>query len=566
MKRLGEFLAQLSFHTGATMEELQKQVRRAKRRISLQRFVNVLGWCWFATLLTAAVLLVIDKYFPMHVPLWGWAGGAFALGLLAAIAWTMLVGGKPLEAAIELDRRFGLKERVSSTLAMPPEDLESEAGQTVVLDATRRVARLEISDKFPIVLPRRLLLPIIPAILAIAVVALLPNPTVSEASVPPKAEDPMHKPQVKKATEVVNKQLAERQKKAEQEGLKEAEQLFKKLEEGTKQMANTPPDREKALSQLNNLSRQLQDRRQQIGGAEKVKEQLNPLKNLEHGPADKFAQALAKGDFNKALEELKDMQKNLEICKLDEKEKEKLADQLNQMKDKVQKLAENQKKAQEEMKKKADEMRKNGQNAEADKLEEQVRQMQNQNQQMDQLQNMANQLGKCAQCLKQGDGKQAAEAMKQAQQAMGDMKKQLDEMEMLDDAMDQLAQAKDKMNCKNCKGEGCGMCQGGKGEGDPNKIGKGMGLGKGRAEGQRPEAKNDTKTYESQVRQKVGKGSATLEGMVEGPNMPGQVQNQIQEQVDSVRRGNTDPLSSRQIPKKYGEQVKEYYDTFREGK
>jgi hypothetical protein len=545
------------------MEELQKQVRRAKRRITLQRFVNVLGWCWFAALLVAAGLIIVDKYKPMNVQLWVWGAGAVVAGFIAALVWTVLVRSLPLEAALEIDRRFGLKERVSSTLAMPPEDLASEAGQTVANDATRRVARLEISEKFPISPPQRLLLPIIPAILAV-LVALFLNPPGPENTAQAKTEDPTVKPQVKKASEVVRKQLAERQEKAKQEGLKEAEQLFKKLEEGTKQMASTPPDRDKALAKLNDLSRQLQERRQQIGGAEKVKEQLNPLKNLERGPADKFAQALSKGDFDKAMEELKNIQKDLENSKLGDKEKEQLAKQLEQMKEKLDKLGEAHKAAQAEMQKKADEMRKAGQNAEAEKLEEQIRQMQNQAPQMQQMQDMANKLGQCAKCLKEGKGDQAAEAMKQVQNAMGDMKKQLDEMEMLDDAMEQLAQAKDKMNCKKCGGMGCKACQG-QGEGDKDAP-PGMGLGKGRGKGERPEAKTDTASYDSQVRQKVGKGGATVEGMVHGPNMKGDAQVQIQENVDTVRRGDTDPISSRQIPKKYGEQVKEYFNDFGDGK
>jgi hypothetical protein len=543
------------------MEELQKQVRRATRRITLQRFVNVLGWCWFATLLVAAVWILIDKYYPLHVQLWGIGAGAVAAGLVAAIVWSIFARGKPLEAAIEIDRRFGLKERVSSTLAMPPEDLESEAGQTVATDATRRVARLEISEKFPVAPPRRLLLPIIPAILA-ALITLLPNPTVGDNPVTAKNEDPAAvKPQIKKVTEALNKQMAERQKKAEKEGLKEAEELIKKLEEGTRQMVSSPPERDKAFSKLNDLSRQLQERRSQVGGAEKVKEQLNPLKKLDHGPADKFAQAMANGDFNKALEELNEIQKALENNKLDEKEKEQLAKQLDQMKDKIEKLAEDHKKAQDELQKKADELRKNGQNAEAEKVEEQLRQMQNQNKQMQQAKEMAKQLGQCAQCLKQGNCQKAGEAMKQAQQAMGDLKKQLDEMEMLDEAMEKLDQAKDKMNCKECGGAGCKFCQGE----NNDKKGKGPG-GLGRGEGERPEQKSDTSTYDSQVRQKVGKGSATVEGMVEGPIMKGDVLNHIQEDVDSVRRGNTDPITNRQIPKKYGEHVKEYNNAFREGK
>jgi hypothetical protein len=545
------------------MEELQKQVRRAKRRITLQRFVNVLGWCWFAALLLAVVPIVIDKYKPLNVPLWAWGTGALAVGFIAALLWSWLVRGRSLEAALEIDRRFGLKERVSSTLAMPQEDLQSEAGQTVAADAARRVARLEISEKFPISPPRRLLLPIVPVVLAV-LVALFWNPVESQNAAQAKTEEQIVKPQVKKASEAVRRQLAERQQKAKQEGLKEAEELFKKMEEGTKQMASTPPDRDKALSKLNDLSRQLQERRQQIGGAEKVKEQLNPPKDLKRGPADKFAQALNKGDFDKAMNELKNLQKELENGKLDEKEKEQLAKQIDQMKEKLDKMAEAHKAAKEELKKKAEEMRKAGQNAEADRLQDQIDQMQNQAPQMDQLQDLANKLGKCSKCLKEGDGKQAAQAMKEMQNAMGEMKKQMDEMEMLHDAMEKMAEAKDKMNCQKCGGMGCKQCQG---NGDGDKDGPpGFGLGKGRGKGERPEAKTDTNSYDSHARQKVGQGSATVEGFVEGPNKKGDTQIQIQESVDSVRRGDTDPTTDRQIPKKYGEQVKEFFDGFHEGK
>lgn len=551
----------LSKKTGCNMEELQKQVRRARRRITLQRFINVLGWCWFSTLLIAAVLILINKYYPLHIQLWGFPAGAIVVGFLAAIVWSLVARGEPLEAAIEIDRRFGLKERVSSTLAMPPEDLQSEAGQTVAADATHRVARLEISEKFPIAPPRRLLLPIIPAILA-ALVTLLPNPTVGENPAEAKTENSAAvKPQIKKVSETINKQMAERKKQAEKENLKEAEQLFRKLEEGTRQMAATPPEREKAFSQLNDLSRQLQERREQLGGAEKVKEQLNPLKKLDHGPADQFAKEMANGDFDKALDELKDIQKALEQNKLDDKQKEQLAKQLEQMKDKIEKMAEAHQKAQDELQKKANEARKNGNKEEAEKIEEQLRQMQNQNKQMEQMKNMAKQMGQCAQCLKQGDCKKAGEAMAQAQQAMNDLKKQLDEMEMLDEAMAKLDQAKDKMNCKNCGGMGCKFCQGEKDE----RKGKGPG-GLGRGEGERPEEKTDTSTYDSHVKQKINKGSATVEGQVDGPNRKGDVLNQIQEDVDSVRRGNTDPITNRQIPRNYSEHVKEYNDAFREGK
>ena len=113
------------------MDELRKQVRRAQRRITMQRFAGVLGWCWFSALFLALIIVVVDKYHPLPVQSWIWFAGAVALGLVGAVIWTALGRGPMLEAAMEIDRRFALKERVSSVLAMPPEDLQSEAGRAV---------------------------------------------------------------------------------------------------------------------------------------------------------------------------------------------------------------------------------------------------------------------------------------------------------------------------------------------------------------------------------------------------------------------------------------------------
>jgi len=536
------------------MEEVHKQVRLAQRRLTMQRFVSVLGWCWFAALLIAFAIILVDKYRPLRVQAWIWLAAAVALGLLAAIVWSMHKRGRLLDAALEIDRRFALKERVSSTLAMPPEDVQSEAGQALTADALRRVKRINVAEKFTVVPPRKLLLPLAPAFAAILVL-LFVNPAAVDNSASAKPENLETKPQVKKASESVRKQLAQRREQAKKEGLQEAERLFKKLEDGTRELALTPPDREKALGKLNDLARQLQDRRQELGGAEKVKEQLDQLKNVGRGPADKFAQAAGKGDFKQALEELKKLQNQLENSKLTDQEKADLAKQLEQMKDKLNKLAEGHKAAQADLQKRAEQMRQAGQAADAEKLEQQLSQMQKQAPQMQQLQNLANKLGQCTQCLKKGDAKNAAKALGEMQACMENLQQQMEEMKMLDGAMQQLAEAKDQMVCPNCGGEGCELCKG-----KP-----GMGLGKGRGEGERPEAKTKTSFYDSQVKQKVGQGTATVVDLVDGPNVKGNVESQIQREFDSTRRGATDPLTGRQIPKKLSQHAREYFDNLREG-
>lgn len=47
------------------MQALQKQIRRARRRLILQSFTGKLAWCWFVTLLVAAVAIGAGKFWPM---------------------------------------------------------------------------------------------------------------------------------------------------------------------------------------------------------------------------------------------------------------------------------------------------------------------------------------------------------------------------------------------------------------------------------------------------------------------------------------------------------------------
>ena len=100
----------------------------------------------------------------------------------------------------------------------------------------------------------------------------------------------------------------------------------------------------------------------------------------------------------------------------------------------------------------------------------------------------------------------------------------------------------------------------------PNDGKPGNHLGQGPGFGPRPEAKTATATYDSQVRQKVGRGSGTVTDLVSGPNVKGKVEAEIQQQFDTTRHGSTDPLTGRQIPRKHSEHAREYFDLFREGK
>lgn len=545
------------------MEELYKQVRRAKSRLAMQRFVSALGWCLVATLSLSAVLILVGKFWPLGVSDGVLGLAALGLGMLVAAVWSLATARDGIDAAMEIDRRFSLKERVSSTLALSEEERQTEIGRALVADAVRRVKRVDVGEEMKVRPSRRLLYPLLPALAALCI-AVFVSPAAAEKTDADEAAKAAIKKQVKQSAKTLQKKLAQKRQMAKQKGLKEAEDVFKLLEQGARNLGDkTEADRKKAMMKLNDLSKELNKRRQKQGGAEKVKQQLGNLKGFKQGPADKFAKAVRQGDFKKAMDELDKLKEQLKAGKLDKKQQEQLAQQLDQMRKKVRKMAEKQKAAQEDLKKKIDQLRKDGKAKEANKLEEQLDKLRRQMPQMEQLEKMAQKMQKCSKCLKDGDLKDAAEALEGAQKSLEGLQKELDELEMLDEAMDQLDQCRKSMNCKQCQGAGCELCQGLGNEGDK----PGMGMGAGKGQGDRPEEEHDTKFRNSKAPQKVGKGSMTIDGFVDGPNKKGQVGEEIKQQLEAAKRRDTDPLTGQRIPRKHRESVNGYFSGLRgEGK
>jgi hypothetical protein len=545
------------------MDVLKQQVRRARRRLAVQRFLAVLSWSWFAWLLAVAITVTIDKFKPLGVIEWVWPAVGLAGGLLTAIVWTFVTRRTELEAALEIDRRFGLKERVSSTYSLEAEQLESPAGRALVDDAVKRVERLHVAEQFRVRLSRWSWAPLVPAV-AVFLIAVFLQPATKGNTAGGSVASQAEKKQVKASIDPLRKKSLERRKEARDKGLLAAEELFAKIEKGTKDLTKGEvTDKKQALVELNDLAKDLEKRREQLGAAEKMQEQFKQLKDLDKGPADKLADALKDGKFQAATKELKQLREKLENGKLDGEAKAALEKQLKQMEDKLRKMADAHDKAQQSMKKQIEELKKKGQTQQAKELEEKLSQMQQQSSQMKLAKQMADQLGQCAKCMQQGDKAGAASAMSKLQEQLADLQQQADEMAMLEDAMSELEMAKDSMNCKECGGQGCQACMG---MGNSRFGRPGMGLGRGRGNGPRPEEKTDSKFYDTKVKQQTGKGAALVVDFVDGPSMKGQVQQEIKTQFETMKAEETDPLTNQQLPRAYREHTLKYFDTLRDDK
>ena len=549
------------------MDEINQRVDQARRRLVLEQWLGRAAWCLFWAWCAAAVALALPKVLVIEgLPEWwtmAWAAGSTVAALVVSLIWTAVSSHSLEDAAIEVDRRYGLRERLASSLLLSDEAQETEAGAALVADAQRAAKRVEVSERFRVQLGRWAWLPLAPALLAFVVTTFVANRS-AESNPGEDQQAAATEEEVKKAIEKARKELAKRREEAEKKGLADASKLLKEVESGTKDLAKTAEsDRTKAVVKLNDLAKQLEKRKQELGGADALRKQLNEMKDLGKGPADKVAKAMQKGDWKKALEELAKMQQEMASGKVSPEQKQQLAAQLGKMQQKLAQAAQEHKQQMQEMQRQIDEARRKGDLAQAGKLQQKMDQMQQQAPQMQKMQQMAQKMAQAQQALQQGDMQQAADAMNQMAQQMQQMQMEAGAMEMLDAAMTDIEMAKAGMGMQPMPGgqmaRDMGMGGFGRGQGPP-----GMGMGEGQGRGDRPDEENPTNFRDTNVKQNVTQGASTFGGLVRGPSIKGEVVQSIKQELDATHAAPADPLTSERLPKSRQEHAEEYFKNLRE--
>ncbi|SIO61146.1 hypothetical protein SAMN05444166_6656 [Singulisphaera sp. GP187] len=543
------------------MNELEKPIGRVWRRLRFQRFLSALVWCWGGTLLVVAIAIAVEKFADRPLPGADWvpfaiAGGA---GLVLAALIAGLSGPSRVDAAVAIDRVFQLNERLSTALTLPESLRATPAGQALLADTIRHVGNLDINVEFAPMLPRTAWVPLIPAVLALSLLFVQPLLQKTAAA---KPSDLIEKKLVVDQTKALGKKIASQRKELEKGKFAEADKLLAEIEKAAEDLAKAPPaQKDKALVELNKLTDAVKDRQKKLGSSEQIDRQLQQLKQMaSSGPADDFARDLAKGEFQKAADELKKIQEKLKSGKMTEADKKGLQEQLKEMSKQLEKLANL-----DQRKQQLEEARKNGGLSEGQfkqemaKLEEQAKNLQ-------QLQKLASKLGQAGEQLQKGDVEKAAAAMGVSQKQLSEMASQLQELESLDGALADLQEAKNGMagDQANQLGDSLSNMMG---MGSGNRRGMGQGLGRGRGQGDRPEAPDDTNTYTAQVKQQMGKGKAVLKGY--GPTgnpLKGQSVIDIQAEMATTEGLSAEALTNQKVPKNVEKHIRGYFDQINKGR
>ena len=548
------------------MKELDRPIGRVWRRLRLQRFLASTVWCLAGGLAVATVVLGVEKLGQVPVPGAAWWPFAISGGLSLVVAGLIaaLTGPDRTDAAVALDRAFGLNERLSTALTLPEELRSTPAGQALVADAIRHVVDLDVTDRFGLSIPRRAWVPIVPALVAGAIL-LVPewsrrNSPTAAASSGATAED---KKVVAKQTSALGKKMAEQRKAMDKQKFAEADKLLAEVEKAANELAKAPPaEKDKAMMALNKLTDSLKERQKQLGSPEQTNRQLQQLKDMSTGgPADDFSKALAKGDFEKAAKEMAQLKEKLASGKMTEKEKEALKQQVGEMAQQLQKLANL-----EQRKKQLEEAMKNG-GLTKEQFEKEMGKINDQAKGMEKLQKMAQQLAKAEEAMKQGDTKKAAEALGMSEQQLQKMAQEMSEMQSLEGAMADLQQAKEGMNGEGPDGNNqFGDAFNQLGQGRRKVQGDGNG-GRGVGDGPRAEAPDNVASYNTKSKNQYGKGAAIIEGTAPPTSQTkGFSKFEVQGEVETQSGSAADALTNQKVPKSVEKHIRGYFDQINKGK
>jgi hypothetical protein len=423
---------------------VERQVSRVYRRLAIQSIVNSVIWCWVAaTALTAVWFLVQPLVLEPSIGWlrWGVAGSAFALSTIVGVIIGWLRAPSRLAAALSLDSRFGLKERVTTSLSLSPQQATSAAGQALLADVAHHVKELDVRSRFPVRLSwTAALFPVCAGVLAL--IAVFYNPVSSQATAANKsdlAEMPTNPSEIQQKINGLRKKHD--REKPPTDRVKPED--LAKLESELEKIANKPHDNKEQIRErikemtaleetMKNREKDLADRTRSLQTQLKQLDRL-AQKDATEGPAKDLQKALSDGKFDKAREELDRLQKKLAKNELTTAQKEQLKKQLEDMQKKLERLA--QLKDKEEKLKQA--------KLDPETLKREMDQLKKEADKLKGLQDLAQQLGQIQKNLKEGNMEGAMDSLSKAADKLKAMEGEDEDLQDLRDQLSRLQDAKD---------------------------------------------------------------------------------------------------------------------------
>lgn len=578
------------------MNEVRRVVRQAGLRLAFIDFFRVLAVVLSAALALAILARIVERVFGLGEHFEAWWPRAVAWGpvavLAASLIATMFRRERSIVVAQKLDERADLKEALSTAMYM--EKATDPWSVNVVEGARRTAGGVKVSRAIPFEAPKLWPVPLA-AGMALALAWFMPNFDVlgvtekKTALVKKQDEVVAVKADIQTRENELKKLLA----KAKVEMVEEPSEA---AAEDQKPEANDPESlRRAAVKKLTVLTEKLEAEQEgeKAAQAEAIKEAMRQLKTPGDGPLNEFSRMMARGDFNKAQDLLKQFEMELADGSMAPEAQAQAKKQLENLAKQAEKLANDQKALEKKMeqqgldKKTAQDLAKKAASGDPEELKKALEQLQNmspeQKQQMmemakaamkaqGQCQQMSQAMQKAAQGMTQeGLQQEGSEGMSEMASELSEMEMMQSDMENLDAALEAAKQQLSEM-AGQCMGGGDGDKQGSSGtgqsgrfrEGTSQAMGQGSG-GPGRGNGASPESTPvDYTTEKVKANTKTTAGPIIGSRLVYGEQVRGESVAEFSDVVEASSAEAAEALSNETVPREYHDAVKTYFGRLQE--
>ncbi|HNS21525.1 MAG TPA: hypothetical protein PKH24_13560 [Sedimentisphaerales bacterium] len=544
---------------------LPKAIQRKVRAVQIRCGVNLLlrqaGRVLAVAGAVAALAVLADRLASLRtLTAWGiWSFWSLAAIVILAL-WVLMLPTR-MEASLLLDERLKLSERFSTTLAFAQSD--DPFAKAARAESLRVMEQAKLAGHFPIMLSRSWAYGAGVWAATVAMVFLLPQYDLFGFA--RDRQEEQKKAQAVQAAQTQVKKAVQQAKAAVRAvGDPNLAADLKKLDE-LGHAAEPQEAKREAIKALGDLADRLQQ--MQAGGQAKTAEALQQMLKQLHGSTDPFSQqvrmALGKGDFAQAAKALAQLQSQLNDGSLPEERRKELAAQMQSLAAELEKLSQQKRQVEEELAKLGLDRRL------AQASPEQLRQaMQKQGLKPE----MVEQLMKKVQASQAASASCASlgQALGMAAGAGGlsadGLAGAIGELDSLDAMQQQVIQLQATLT--ELSGALAGLGQG-MGQGDRWEVGEGGGYG-GKGIGlssvdehritSDPLAANKTAKAPS----RPDSGPAVASWYFKDAQIKGEVQRTFAEVVQAGRDSAAEAISENQIPRRYEDAVKAYFNQLEE--
>ena len=549
------------------LKAFDKKLRLVRLRCSINLLLRYTGRILTVAGVIAVLILLAEYLLAVSVinaeSLWVFFGTAVALVVLL---W-LLNQPSRIQASLLLDERLKIHERFSTTLALADsKDPFADAART---EARETAERLDVQGHFPIK-PSRCWFYAVSAWLVAGVLLLCPFQKDLLGFLKKQQQEDIETKQIENAQAQIKEAATPVKLAVRQLGNPELAEALSKLGEIPKD-AKPQDVKRQAIRALGDLSDQIK-KMQSSAQLETAQMLLRMFKQLP-GSADIFSQklrqALAKGNFGEASNQLNQMRKQLEESNLSEEQRKAIAKQLQDLAKQLQQLAQKNEELEKELEKLGldKKLAKMGDK----ELREALQKQGLSSEMMEELLKKAaacrsagsrcSKLGQAMASCGAGAGGLSGDELAAVMDQLDELQATKEQLAMMQASLEQISQA------IGCLGEG--MCEGlgAQGpfrEGFSGKYGPGTG-GPGMGHGPRGiDETGQTSTKKTNVKSKPGEGPNVASWYFKGTQVKGEAKREFSDVVQAARDSAAEAIDDSEIPRKYEDAVKSYFGRLEE--